>query len=224
MFKCQRCSGMHESPSECPHNDREAKELRLNALAQELYEESNRCFKPLFPWVFVRALKKQQTFGSLILPDIDQNKTVAEGIVLATWQPFYVDKLSHLLCEWCGNEIDKCPGVQCRGPISVYSQRVSAFKPGDHVLFNYWAGVPITGHKPEYYRCVKESNWAIDKEGGIFAKVEYDGNRPFVKLTELITKYRYDFEMSPSEDLAHKIEEQFLLVDRDGESVTISGR
>lgn len=207
MFKCQRCSGVHESASECTHHDRETKELKLNALAEELYGESNRMFTPMFPWVFVRVLKKQQQVGSIILPDIDQNKTVAEGIVLAVWK------------------------MHPRRQYKDYKE--STLAPGDHVLFNYWAGVPITGHKPEYYRCVKECNWAIDKEGGIFAKVEYanKNTRPIEKLRPVIertiTEYDSDTEEEHCANVAsvlRQIEDQFLLVDRDGESVTLSGR
>ncbi len=181
-------------------------EAAIDAMAQALYQQSNRTFRPLFPWIFIRVLKKQQQVGSIILPDIDQNKTVAEGIVLATWQPFSEPRLR------------QCPIMDspCEG-IVVTTEKHSELKPGDHVLFPFWAGLPITGHKPEYYRVVKECDWAKDKEGGIFAKVEYDSKntRPIEKLKNLVL---------PEGELAEKIDEQFLLVDRDGESVTLSGR
>lgn len=202
---------------------REAKEQQLNALAQELYQESNRMFRPLFPWVFVRVLKKQQQVGSIFLPDIDQNKTVAEGIVLATWSPFEQTTSSRVYCDICGYEVIRCQHQGCNSPLRYGVVKRSAVKPGDHVLFSYWSGLPITGHKPEYYRVVKETDWSKDKDGGIFAKVEYSNKStgPLEKLEQLVWKYS---DMIPDEELAQKIEEQFLLVDRDGESVTLSGR
>ena len=66
----------------------ERREEILDLMAQELFASSSRRFVPMFPWVFVRVLPKRQTLSSgLILPPYEQNKTIHEGIVLATWKP-----------------------------------------------------------------------------------------------------------------------------------------
>jgi co-chaperonin GroES (HSP10) len=100
----------------------------------------------MYPWVFVRVLPREQVRKSgIILPDIDQNKTVLEGIVLSTWA-----------------EHELPNGTKVRSECAL----------GDHVLFPHWTGLPIIGFKDKHYRIVREVNWAAD-QGGIFAKVEY---------------------------------------------------
>lgn len=172
----------------------EAREELIDSLAVRQYAEHNRAFTPLYPWVFVRVLPKEQTTRSgLILPSTDQNKTIHEGIVLGTWKPRYVK----------GNQI------------------LSSFAPGDHVLFPHWSGLPIEGFSAKHYRVVRELDWKENEQGGIFARVEYaeESTRPGQMIKDLIL----DWEGSPL-DLARAIEQRFLLVDREAQSVTLSGR
>lgn len=171
----------------------ESIEQQIDNLVQERYLMSNRTFRPLFPWVFVRVLPKEQKIGSIFTPGA-QNKVVHEGIVIATWEPKDVDTVSELI-------------------------------PGDLVAFHHFAGMPIDGFPYDKitgsgYRCVKECNWAIDKEGGIFAKIDY--NPPAKSLARII-----DEDIPAGSDyweLARALEEKFILIPRDCGSITLSGR
>jgi co-chaperonin GroES (HSP10) len=164
-------------------------EFRLDILTQELYKRG-RCFTPLYPWVFVRVLKKDQaTQSGVILPAIEQNKTIHEGIVLATWKP--------------------------------KEGKSTRLMPGDHVLFPHWAGLPIAGYSIERYRVIREEAWKENEQGGIFARVEYENTTIERKLVELLEE---GLPNGRFDRLAERIMQQFLLVDRDGESVTLSGR
>lgn len=169
---------------------REEKEKQLNVLAQELYASHERAFLPLYPWVFVRVLKKDQTYkGLLHLPETDQNKTIHEGIVLGTWEPCRRS-------EW----------------------RESQLYPGAHVLFPHWAGLPIAGYSTERYRVIREEEWKENEQGGLFAIVEYKDESIRERLKKILAEgYAEDYAVD-------KIVDQFLLVDRDGMSVTLSGR
>jgi len=170
----------------------EEKEKALDKIAQDLYQ-GNRMFTPLFPWVFVRVLPKEQVRPSGIILPAKQNKIFHEGIVLAVWKTGVTSHEGHL------------------------QVRKSELCPGDHVLFPHWAGLPISGFSEERYRVVKEQEWSTEKEGGIFATVEYASKTDFDTLTDLMSRY-------DDTELACKIEDRFLLVDREGQSCTISGR
>jgi co-chaperonin GroES (HSP10) len=179
----------------------QALEVQVNQLMAELYGR-NRKLTPMYPWVFVRTLPKEQKIGSIYTPDSGQNKTVHEGIVLAVWKPFEQRKIV--------------------GGKEVAVPMASNLHPGDHVLFAHWAGLPVVGYSAKNYRIVKEEGWTADKEGGIFATVEYNDSRPAAKLEQLLERVLSDwFE---TEEIVEEIEKQFLLVDRDGHSVTLSGR
>lgn len=181
----------------------EEKEQLLDRLTQELYQ-AHRGFAPKFPWVFVRVLKKEQERGGIILPDSEQNKPVHEAIVLAVWPSFIESKTKN------GHRI------------TVYKE--SELSPGDHVLLPHYAGLPVRGFKEQQYRIVKELGWDASVDGGIFATVGYSepDHKPAEKLRKLLLNAMgTGFEL---EDLLAKIQEQFLLVDRDAHSVTLSGR
>ena len=170
----------------------------------------------MHPWCFIRVLAKEQVVNGIILPEIDQNKTVHEGIVLATWRPW---------SEW----------RTIPGSTTVMVHHESKLKPGDHVLFPHWAGAPIYGFKEKYYRVVKEEGWKETQDGGIFATVEYDDQKPVSELEKLLNSekgielvrradHEKDFDQDAYNALARFIEDRFLLVDRTGASVTLSGR
>lgn len=164
----------------------------IDTLVQERYLISNRTFRPLFPWVFVRVLPKEQKIGAIFTPG-SQNKVVHEGIVIATWEQKDLDTVSQLVA-------------------------------GDHVLFNHFAGVNVEGFPYDKvtgsgYRCVKECAWAIDKEGGIFAKVEYGVSKSLAKFID------EDIGAGSTYwEIAAAIEKEYILVPRQCGSITLSGK
>lgn len=95
---------------------------------------------------------------------------------------------------------------------------VSALIPGDHVLFNHWAGVPVEGFDQQLYRCVKECAWQIDKEGGIFAIVEYD--RKNKVREDLLSMLKEGYSDSGLIDMI--LAEYVVAPKREG-SITLSG-
>jgi co-chaperonin GroES (HSP10) len=195
-------------------------EKALNTLTQELYAASNRTFRPKFPWVFVRVLQReQQTDSGLILPATEQNKTLHEGIVLVTWKPVEF-------------ELDMRRKEESNGVITYHPEpaakmrRESELKPGDHVLFPHWAGMPVDGFSEKRYRLVKEIGWHESKDGGICGVVEHSPveTKAVAKLKDMIVRMIDKGFMDWDKDLIASIEKQFVVVDRDGQSVTLSGR
>jgi co-chaperonin GroES (HSP10) len=180
----------------------EEKEQLVNRLTQELYW-AHRGFKPRWPWVFIRILDKEQQIGHIIVPENQQNKPMHEGIVLAVWPSFIDSK-------------------------TVNGQRVTVYKesdlrPGDHILCPHWAGLPVVGYRDTRYRIVKEEGWEASKDGGICATVDYaePDHKPTEKLRAILHRYQ---GLGLADEAAVAIQEQFLLVDRDAGSVTLSGR
>lgn len=181
----------------------EEKEQLVDRLTQELYR-AHRGFTPRYPWVFVRVLHKEQQVGRIVIPETEQNKPMHEGIVLAVWPPFIESK-------------------------TMNGQRVTVFQesdlhPGDHVLLPHWAGLPVVGYRDIRYRIVKELGWDASTDGGICATVGYDepNRKPIEKLKAFLSSaIRDGFTW---EGMLPKLEEQFLIVDRDAGSVTLSGR
>lgn len=178
-------------------------EQRLDTVLEEAYQAFGIYIRPLFPWVLVRVCHKEQKVGSVWLPDSIQNKTLHEGIVLCTWQP--------------------CQRIQNGYTLDLSSD----LQRGDRVLFHHFAGVPLEG-RGSGYRLVKEVAWTVDKEGGIIARVEgFELQaKPVEKLRAIIRASSYfdDPDDGEFEVLIGEIQEQFLLVDRNTTSVTLSGR
>jgi co-chaperonin GroES (HSP10) len=172
-----------------------ALEAAVDELTQELFRR-NRAFVPLYPWVFVRVCKREQQRSGIWLSSAVQNKTVHEGIVMATW----------------GERQTK------------HGLAATALSPGDHVLFHHFAGVPIEGYDRDRYRVVRELDWDPVNQGGIFATVEYDGVRPLAVMEELVKAAIND--EYPERAFLHtvaEIDERFILVDKQRRSITLSG-
>jgi co-chaperonin GroES (HSP10) len=190
-----------------------AKTTLLRDLALELYD-ANRQFKPMPPWVLVHVLPKINKIGTLYVPD-KQNKTIHEAIVLATWAS-YTDELGIITTPY---------GIKNTRTI----ERRSKLATGDHVLFPHWAGLPVSGLDERTYRIVKEQEWATDGEGGIFATVDYDdaSTEPVATIRNMIWDCIEAEDMTNARELAAliaaRIEDRFLLVDKERKSMTVSG-
>jgi len=174
---------------------------------EHLYKQF-RGMQLLYPWVAVMLLKKEKTLESgLVLPE-GQNKVMHEGIVLATWRDKLVDRG---IIHRNGERVTRC---------EILHSELSA---GDHVLFQHWAGQPIFDYDPQRFRLVRECDWHETKNGGIVAKVVYaDRNQ------KAVTKM---FDMLDTEDLVQyrklteaKINDHFIVVDREAEALLLSGR
>jgi len=186
---------------------------QIDVLCQSLFEH-NRMIVPMYPWCLVLVCSKAQKIGLIHTPD-KQNKTVHEGIVLATWSDKVVSR-----------------GTTHQNGVRVERDEVlhSEMNLGDRVLFHHFAGAPVPGWNPDRFRLVKERDWEAQNIGGIFAKLQIneDLTRPLEQLIELV------HDATPEEGLAYydskmasllkaQIEDRFLVVDRASGSVTLSG-
>lgn len=148
-------------------------ERQLKYVAQRIYDLGERRIEPTWPWVLIRAVPKEQKFGSLYLPDNDgqqkQHKPLLEGIVLATWK-------SH----W--SKFRK-PGVEST---TQEIWRESEFQVGDRVLYPHFAGLPVNFLDEQHYRLIRE--WTFDEMGGVLCKLEYDGDKKIKRDLDKLLK------------------------------------
>ena len=183
----------------------------INVLVQDLYAQ-HRSILPMHPWALVFVLPREQKLGMLYLPG-SQHKVTLEGIVLATWAPWTEER-----------------GIREKG---VEKTRLIVHKSdleiGEHVLFPHWSGLPIPGMDERYFRMVKECGWAKNEEGGIYGVVVYSDVATSIafELRELLAEALAGYSATRDEDvlaglIAAKLEQRFLLVDRQRASVTLS--
>jgi len=204
-----------EAEAETP-NTKERLEIIDRQVEALLHE--NQMFTPMFPWVFVLVCQKEQQVGHIILPG-KQNKTVHEGIVLSTWRDKEVDRgITH----YDGHKVTRHEILH------------SDLKLGDRVCFHHFAGQPVPGFDADRFRVVRERDWSAASEGGIFAKINYAGNKtkPTADLIDLFESWLASVKSETAQedleaarvDLQNQIDDKFVVVDREAHSVTLSGR
>ena len=191
------------------------KSATITKLTQDLYAQ-HRQLVPKHPWILLYVLPREQKIGSLFIPQ-KHHKVSLEGLVLQTWGTHNEEKgvIEH--------------GV-CKTRVTVHR---SIFKPGDHVLFPHWSGLPIPGMDEKYFRVVKEEGWSKNEEGGIYAMIDYDEQS--TSSGAVLRGMLEDFEEEINTDegttnsayecsalLAAKIEDRFFLIDKQRTSVTLS--
>jgi len=181
---------------------------KIDELCQELYE-ANTMFTPLYPWVFVLVCQKAQQVGGIYLPET-QNKPMHEGIVLSTWK----DKV-----------FEKRVATSDGKHATRFETKRSEMMVGDHVVFHHSAGQQAWGYDLARFRVVMECDWDMQTYGGgIVGRIEYTDakTKPINLLREMLDKYigltQYELD-----DLSQKVEERFIVVDREAGSVTLSG-
>src|SRR6266446_4483473 len=104
---------------------------------------------PSYPYVLVRVLPKAQKvgegkYGDLIAPD-QHNKPIHEGIVIATFKPFY-KRLWYSVKKYMYGEGE----AECTEDYLVESP----VEPGDHIIYQHFEGVPVEHviFKQPYYK------------------------------------------------------------------------
>jgi hypothetical protein len=130
------------------------KEQQLLTLAQAMYaERGGRIARPMYPFVLVWILPKEQQVGLIITPD-KQNKVMHEGVVINIWRPFWKLFRTKTWQENCMHCAHGTPDIIQETEVHM----VSGFKPGDQILFPHWAGVPTDLGKTEgkEFRMIKE--------------------------------------------------------------------
>src|ERR1039458_8628922 len=111
---------------------------KLRKLAQQYFESFCPRINPLFPWVLVYVLPKEQKVQGIWMPDLDgqkkQHKATLEGIVLQVWG-------DGRHASFYGSEMR-----------TIFTQ----LKVGDVVAFPHWAGWPPDPEHSKDFRMVKE--------------------------------------------------------------------
>jgi co-chaperonin GroES (HSP10) len=144
----------------------EEKEKRLDELAQEIYHGHQKIIIPVWPWVVVRIMPKEQQFGSILLPE-KQNKLFYEGIVLAVWKPFWRHYSGSLKFD---EEIGSGGRVVNK---SILVE--SAVEIGDRVMFMHFEGQPVPWLDEKNYRMIHE--FETHPNGGIWGTIETEQDR-----------------------------------------------
>lgn len=185
---------------------------RIDEDTDALYK-MHREFTPMYPWVAVLVLSKEQTLKSgIILPNHEQNKPMYEGIVLSTWNEKWIETGT---IDKDGARLTKC------------HLRRSQLSPGDHVLFHHWAGNPIHGYSDQRFRCVREEDWHENKNGGIIAKINYDtaDRDPIQGVIDMLAPMTVMASFTSAEEslLAAKMRSRYVVIDKETQALTLSG-
>lgn len=205
-------------------------EAGMDFLASQRTLAETRPIIPRYPWVLLRVLPREQTLKSGIhVPGAAQNKTVHEGIVMATWKPItFPFQMKRV--EKTDQAVTYEPREEADGTV-----RTSALKPGDHVLYPHWAGFPLEGLAADKYRVVKEEGWKESTDGGIFAVLDRDGEsfddvvdriagqvKTKVASMRTLEKITTDLEVSVR-DALYSVLGNYIVIDGDRTSTTLSG-
>lgn len=160
----------------------EVLEEKFAKLAYEIYEQGERRIQPTWPWVLIRNVPKEQTYGSIYLPDssgsAQQNKPLHEGIVLSVWKPHW--------SQVTGKFNPGTSEVWKAGDRGNEIWRESDFKVGDRILFPSYAGLPVKYLDEQKYRLVRE--WTFDPNGGCLGIVHYSKDKKYKPVLDKLFK------------------------------------
>lgn len=138
-------------------------EKKLSKVCQEIYTRGGKLITPMYPWVLVRVLPKEQQIGSIIMVE-KQERTLYEGIVLSTWP--------------------ECDRANSKGKIV---HKKSIFEIGDRITFPHFEGMPAGDLDEKFYRFVREE---IDHEKfpncGVFGWIDYSGDSSLKEKLKLL--------------------------------------
>lgn len=142
---------------------------QIQQLVTDLHSQAGVTVKPEYPFALVRVLDREQKRGMIILPE-KQKKTIIEGIVLDTFRPFY----------------RKVKGAQDE------VETKSSFKPGDHILFPHYEGVPvpIDDYAGDFRLVPEIFGFYGPERNGAIATIEYEAEKTNEWLLKLILGIR----------------------------------
>lgn len=168
---------------------------------EETLKEKIRKIVPLYPYVLVKLLPKEQKIGRIYAPDVHQNKVLHEGIVLATFKEHE-------------RSINRKP-VLAKPSVKV----------GDHILFQHFEGIPADAHLFDRRYYTGEYRYVADNpigggRNGILAVLEYDQEKDVkVFLSDII----YGEDREHRDAIVETVMERALVIPKDKGSATLSG-
>lgn len=157
---------------------------RLANLCVDIYLSGKQRFIPLPPFVLVKVLPKDMVSeGGIVLPGVQQNKPVHEGIVLETYRPYEEEVVM----------TDR--GFDSRG--REYAEyhvgkihRECSLKRGDRVAYPYYEGVPHKYLGDDYVlirQAADQIKYPYCQALGI---IDYEGDHKIAnKIKELMKKF-----------------------------------
>lgn len=224
-------------------------EAELDKAAIELYTKYEADILPRFPWVLVRVLPKEQVTvsGIYIADGKHDNKPMHEGIVLRTWAPFEkvtktrvldVDKVEQLKlfnrsCEYQLTKLVEYLRLEQETFVTMKSE----YRPGEHVLYPHWSGMPLSGLGENRYRVVPEFPVnGVDAKGTILGRMDYQTLSKDEIIGDVMAKVFTEaynigvdevanngFFKTLGRLLTQELEEKFELVRKVKGSLTVSG-
>lgn len=156
-------------------------EKLLAECAGEIYLRGGQRLTPLQPFVLVRVIPKEMvSAGGIMLPDVRQNKPVAEGIVLETYRPYTQEvPMKRTLPDGTEEEYIGIAHFEC------------PLKTGQRILFPYYEGVEhqLLG---DNYKLIRVSADQIKfPYMQVLGTVDYEGDLLILsQITELMHKFR----------------------------------
>jgi co-chaperonin GroES (HSP10) len=172
---------------------------KLQKAVDDMYAKAKVRTRPNYPFVLVRVLNREQKQGLIILPE-KQKKTTIEGIVLDVFAPFFksVGKRTSSGTVQETHEVEVAASV----------------KPGDHVLFQHFEGVPVpTDDYYGDYRLVPEvfGHYGAERNG-IIAVLEYEQTPVAERLCAYV----------PDDTTIRRLMDEFEIIPRNQTSKTQS--
>lgn len=146
---------------------------RTAEVAVEEYKGKQIEVDPCFPNILVRVLDKEQTRGGIVLPNIKQNKPVAEAVVIKVYKPFwatfYKAASAHEQASIISWKDSKHTILDDENKVYRIWKESEA-QPGDHVLIPH-IGFGIT---PVWPLDDGKGEFKFVQEGLILSRVTYE--------------------------------------------------
>jgi hypothetical protein len=185
-------------------------EKQLYELAQHAYLHYERTVQPLYPWLLLYVLPKEDQVRGIIRPDV-QNKVMYEGIVLSTWRPRLEDV-----------------SVRENGTLRIETHiRKSQMELGDHILFPHWVGLPCPWLPEERFRMIEELK-PLDPKSEPIARLNYDLESTDVVIRNAVeTAFSKEFDSlsdSTVNAIIRELHREFHLIRINRAPRTMSGK
>lgn len=174
------CYDVEVTPEDRPAQITSQLAQKLADLCIQIYLSGGQRFVPLPPFILIRVLPKDMVSeGGIVLPGVQQNKPVHEGIVLETYRPYEQEVV--LKRTWANGNSEEYIGIR---------HYACDLKPGDRIAYPFYEGV---AHKflGDDYMLIRQSADQIKfPYCQVLAKIDYEGDRKVaLKLKKLLSQY-----------------------------------
>lgn len=187
---------------------------QLRGFLKKLHDSAGIVLHPRPPYCVVYALPKGLSEGLIVLPD-QKNKPVHEAIVMSTFTPYW----KHFRIQIAEHD--------------TYFEEVKVeptVKPGDHVLFEHFAGIPIPFLNPGglHSSLTSHGDFRLVRDdgnrdlGSILGVLEYESKGTINRMVDIF-KSMMDLDRKSLRGVSRELMKHFVIVDRQKSSKTSSG-